>query len=167
MSDSEQEIIELERKYWQAMVDHDIDAALQMTADPCIVAGASGPAVVSHEKYRQMFDAAPWELLEFSLESVEARRVTDDVVLIAYNVTENMVVDGKPLTLKAADTSTWVRQDGRWVNAMHTEAILGDSFGRDRKSTTTGSKPAARKKSAASKRKPQRTVASRRRKVRG
>jgi hypothetical protein len=165
MNGSEQEIIELERKYWQAMVDHDLDAALQMTADPCIVAGASGVAVVSHEKYRQIFDSAPWELLEFSIDGVETRALSEDQIVIAYNVTENMVVDGKPLTLKAADTSTWVRQDGRWVNAMHTEALLGDSFGRDRDPSygkRAAAKPGAKKKSSASKRRP---VASRRQKA--
>jgi hypothetical protein len=34
--------------------------------------------------------------------------------------------------LDAADSSTWVRRNGRWLCALHTEAILGDPFGRDR-----------------------------------
>jgi hypothetical protein len=43
-----------------------------------------------------------------------------------------MTVDGKPLSLDAADTSTWVKKDGEWLCAAHTEAITGDPFGRDR-----------------------------------
>ena len=163
MPDTEKEIIELERKYWQAMVDHDIDAALQMTENPCVVTGASGPATVDHATYRKMFEGAHWELLEFEMEKVQTRRIADDVIVIAYNVTENMVVDGKPLTLKASDASVWVRKDGSWVNALHTESILGDSYGRDRH-PAAAVKPAARKKPAAAKRRP---VASRRRKVKG
>ena len=133
MPDTHEEIVELERKYWQAMVDRDLDAALQMTADPCLIAGASGVAVVDHAKYRQIFEGAKWELLEYALDNIQTHAVTDDVILIAYTITENLVVEGKPVTLKASDTSTWVRRDGRWVNAMHTEAVLGDSYGRDRK----------------------------------
>jgi hypothetical protein len=41
-------------------------------------------------------------------------------------------VDGKAVTLDAADASTWVRRDGRWRCALHTESIQGDPFGRDR-----------------------------------
>ena len=51
-----------------------------------------------------------------------------------------LTVDGKPLTLEAADASTWVRRDGRWLCALHTESILGDSFGRDRQPARPDSK---------------------------
>jgi len=44
-----------------------------------------------------------------------------------------MEVEGKPLTMKAADATTWVRQDGEWMAALHTESLLGDPFGRQRK----------------------------------
>jgi hypothetical protein len=44
-----------------------------------------------------------------------------------------MDVEGKPLTLKAADTTTWVCKHGKWLAALHTESVLGDPFGRDRK----------------------------------
>jgi hypothetical protein len=39
---------------------------------------------------------------------------------------------GQPLTLEANDTSVWVRRDGTWRCAMHTESISGDPYGRDR-----------------------------------
>jgi hypothetical protein len=53
--------------------------------------------------------------------------------VIAYKVTEEMDVDGKPVTLKAADATTWVRKGGKWRAALHTESVLGDPFGRDKK----------------------------------
>ena len=56
----------------------------------------------------------------------------DDVAVVAYVVTEELTVENKPVTLKAADSSTWVRRDGRWVCAVHTESLSGDPFGRDR-----------------------------------
>jgi hypothetical protein len=71
---------------------------------------------------------------------VIARAVTDDVAVVAYKVREQMTVDGKPLTLEAADASTWVRRDGRWLCALHTESIAGDAFGRDRQPMREDSK---------------------------
>jgi hypothetical protein len=59
----------------------------------------------------------------------------DDVAIVAYKVKEDMTVEGKPLQLEAADTSTWVRKDGRWLCALHTEALTGDPFGRDRRAS--------------------------------
>ena len=57
----------------------------------------------------------------------------DDVAIVAYQVTEELTVDGKPVTLNAADSSTWIRRNGGWMCALHTEAIAGDPYGRDRK----------------------------------
>ena len=38
----EKELLELERRYWQALKDKDVEAAMRMTDDPCIVTGAQG-----------------------------------------------------------------------------------------------------------------------------
>ena len=64
--------------------------------------------------------------------------LSEDVAVIAYRVKELLTVDGKPITIDAADSSTWVRRNGQWVCALHTEALIGDPFGRDKQ-------PAARK----------------------
>jgi hypothetical protein len=73
-----------------------------------------------------------WTLHDYTLSDVQVRQLTDDVAVIAYKVRERMTVEGKPLTLEAADASTWIRKNGRWLCALHTESILGDAFGRDR-----------------------------------
>lgn len=58
-----------------------------------------------------------------------------DVAVLAYKVHEHLTVDGQPVSVDAADSSTWVRRDGRWVCALHSESIVGDPFGRDRRDT--------------------------------
>jgi hypothetical protein len=56
----------------------------------------------------------------------------DDIAVLAYNVREEATVDGKRVTLDAADASTWRRRDGHRVCALHTESLKGDPWGRDR-----------------------------------
>ena len=129
----EQEIVDLEHKFWEALRTKDLGTAQRLLDDPSIVTGAQGVASLEPIQFAQMFESAEWTLQDFKFEDVEARAVTEDVAVIAYQVTEQMTVDGKPLTLKAADASTWVRRDGRWVCVLHTESILGDPYGRDRK----------------------------------
>jgi hypothetical protein len=60
------------------------------------------------------------------------RLLGDDTAIVAYTVHEELTVDGKPVSIDAADTSTWVRRDGRWLCALHSESLAGDPFGRDR-----------------------------------
>ncbi|HXI55308.1 MAG TPA: nuclear transport factor 2 family protein [Polyangia bacterium] len=129
----ENELLELERQYWMAMKDKDVEAAMRLTDDPCIVAGAQGVGSIDRKAFMSMMNAATYTLDDFELnEDVKVRLLREDVAVLAYKVHEELTVDGKPVTLDASDTSTWVRRDGRWLCALHTEAIAGDPFGRDR-----------------------------------
>jgi len=129
----ERELVTLERKYWQAIKDKNIDTALQLTDDPCLVAGPQGVQSISKKESKGMMDSATHRLDEFSIDDdVKVRVLGDDMAVLAYNVHEEMTVDGKPLSLDAAETSTWVRRNGRWLCAMHSESLKGDPFGRDR-----------------------------------
>jgi hypothetical protein len=131
----EQQVLELEHAYWQAIRDRDVEAVLRLTADPCMVTGASGVMQLAHATYAQMMGGeTTWQLHDFSIEDVQFVQVTDDVVTLAYRVREEMTVEGERLTLKAADASVWTSTAGQWRCVLHTESVLGDSFGRDRKS---------------------------------
>lgn len=126
------EIIDLETRYWQAMKDKDVETALALTADPCIVTGAQGVSRIDADKYRRLMEGGTWELRSFRFDDVEVLDLAEDAAVIGYNVTEELLVDGKPLTLTAADASTWIRKGGEWRCALHTESPKGDPFGRDR-----------------------------------
>jgi uncharacterized protein (TIGR02246 family) len=132
-SSVERELIGLEKKYWQAIIDKDFEAALELTDDPCIVAGAQGVASIGRKEFEGMMKSEQWTLNKFELDDIQVRMLGDDTAVVAYKVKEQLTVEGKPLTLEAADASTWVRKNGHWVCALHTEALAGDPFGRDRK----------------------------------
>jgi hypothetical protein len=130
----EQEIIELETKFWQSIVDKDTSASVKMLDERSVVTGAQGVMTMTHDDYRRMAEqgSETCDVRSFELEDVQVSFPTDDVAVIAYKVTENMDVEGKPITLEAANATTWVRKDGNWLAALHTESLLGDPFGRDR-----------------------------------
>jgi uncharacterized protein (TIGR02246 family) len=128
----EQELIDLEKQYWQAIKDKNADVAMQLSDDPCIVTGAQGVGRVARRTLAGMLKSASYTLHDFQLRDVQVQLVTNDVAILAYKVHETLTVDGKPVTLEAADASTWVRRDGRWQCALHAESLAGDRFGRDR-----------------------------------
>jgi uncharacterized protein (TIGR02246 family) len=130
----EKELLDLEKQYWQAIKEKDVEAAMRLTDEECIVTGAQGVGKINRQAMAAMVTNAPYVLHDFELKGdVQVRQIGDDVAILAYKVHEELTVDGKPVTLDAADASTWVRRDGRWLCALHTEAIAGDPFGRDRK----------------------------------
>jgi ketosteroid isomerase-like protein len=129
---AEQELVALEKKYWDAMIAKDVDTAVRMSDDPCFITGAQGVSVISAEQYQKLMTDGKWTLLSYTMDKIEARFLSPDVGVVAYQVTEQLTVDGKPLTLKASDSSTWVKRNGDWKCALHTEAPSGDPFARDK-----------------------------------
>ena len=129
----QKELLKLERQYWQGVKDKDIDACMRLTDDPCIIAGAQGIASVDRKTFTKIMQNAKYTLEEFELsDDAKVRAIGNDVAILAYKVREKLIVDGKPVSLEASDASTWVRKNGRWVCALHTESVLGDPYGRDR-----------------------------------
>jgi ketosteroid isomerase-like protein len=129
----EARLMDYEKQYWQAIKDRDVPAAMRLTDDPCIIIGAQGVARITRTAFAGMLQAGGWTLHEFTLSDMQVRLLGDDVAVIAYKVKEKLTVDGKPLTVEAADSSTWVRREGVWMCSLHTEALLGDPFGRDKR----------------------------------
>ncbi len=139
-----QELLEQERQFWNAMKTKDASAAGRMTDDGCIVVGAQGVSAVDRQSMARLTAEGAWELQRFSFdeETAQVRFLHDDVALVAYKVNERVVVDGSTLDFVANDSSVWVRRNGEWRCAMHTESIAGDPFGRDRQRPNDSQKDA-------------------------
>jgi uncharacterized protein (TIGR02246 family) len=127
-------VMEVERRFWNAMKEKDADAAKQMTDDGCIVVGAQGVSAITREMMAKLTKEGAWELQQYSFDEQnrQVRFLGDDVAIVAYTVRERVVVDGETVPIEANDSSVWVRRDGEWRCALHTESLAGDPFGRDR-----------------------------------
>jgi hypothetical protein len=128
----EQELIQVEERFWDAMKEKDVRALEDLTDFPCLVTGAQGVASIDRTTFAKMVRDSRWIIEDARLSDIQARLVSDDVAIVAYKVREKLVVEGKPVTLDAAELSTWVRRNGSWACAAHAEGILGDPYGRDR-----------------------------------
>jgi uncharacterized protein (TIGR02246 family) len=129
----EQELLALEKQYWQAQKDKDGAAAAELTDEACLIAGAQGVVEIDRRTLVGMMEDASWSIEDYSIgDDVRVRQLDADTAILAYKVHEDLTVDGEPVSIDAADTSAWVRRDGRWLCALHTESITGDPFGRDR-----------------------------------
>jgi hypothetical protein len=132
--DKEQELLEVEKRFWDAMQQKDAAAAERMTDDQCIVVGAQGVSQIDRKTMAKLTAEGRWELEQYSFDTknTRVRFIADDIAIVAYKVNERVVVDGKTLPIEANDSSVWIRRDGEWLCAMHTESLAGDPYGRDR-----------------------------------
>lgn len=125
-----QELLALENRYWNAIKQKDSEVAVSLSDDPCLVVGAQGVGEIDRSQLAQMLEAASYELKDFALGDVRLRRLSEDVVALAYEVNEHLTVAGENLGLKAYDLSIWTKRNGGWVCVIHTESPAGDPFGR-------------------------------------
>ena len=121
----ETQIFELEQKYWKAMKNHDFETVKGLTHFPCIVAGKNGVHSVDETAFKKMFESGAgsnYKVLDIS--GIETQKITDDSAIIAYLVEIQSNRDGQNSQMKCACTSTWVKEDDKWMCALHTESEL-------------------------------------------
>lgn len=126
------ELIALERQYWQAIKQGDLPAALRLTGFPCVVSGPQGVSTVDQATYESMMKKSTYRIDRFDLSELNVQFPARDVAIVAYRLDQSMTVEDEKLAMECACSSTWVRQGGEWKCVQHSEAIIGDPFGRDR-----------------------------------
>ncbi|MBK8768937.1 MAG: nuclear transport factor 2 family protein [Rhizobiales bacterium] len=126
----EQEIITLEHAFWQAIVEKDTATSMSMMDGHSILTGAQGVNVLTRSGYARMAAHSDFTIHGFALDNIHVIFPSPEVAVIGYTVREDVTVGGKRMTLNAADSSVWVKHDGRWLNVHHTEAVMGDPFAR-------------------------------------
>jgi len=131
---AEREVLDLEKRFWDAMKQKDGRSAARMTDDGCIVVGAQGVSAIDSKTMEKLTVEGDWQLQQYAFDekNAQVRFISDDVAIVAYKVNERVVVDGKTMPIDANDSSVWVRRNGEWLCALHTESLAGDPFGRDR-----------------------------------
>jgi uncharacterized protein (TIGR02246 family) len=132
---NDQAIRDVESAFWDAMQTKDAASAGRMTDDGCIIVGAQGVSAIDAKSMAKMTTEGAWDLkhYEFDAKTMQIRFITDDIAIVAYTVNESVVMEGKTIPLKANDSSVWIRRDGEWKCALHTESVAGDPFGRKQK----------------------------------
>ncbi|HEV3192616.1 MAG TPA: nuclear transport factor 2 family protein, partial [Polyangiaceae bacterium] len=74
----ERELLRLENRYWQAIKDKDVETAVSLTHDPCIMAGASGVASIDRQSFLKMMGGAKYTLNSFELSDAKVNLVDHD-----------------------------------------------------------------------------------------
>ena len=120
-------LIDLETRFWQSMVDHETDVALELLCEPALMVSSHGAMKFDHAGYRQMADHGSMVVNSFKLSDMEVVFPTTSTAILSYRVKQGVAPRGKGATIEQEmnDTSTWVKTDQGWRCAMHTETPIG------------------------------------------
>jgi len=118
------ELIELEKRFWQSMVDEDTDTALGMLSEPAFMVSPHGSMKFDHAGYRQMAEHGSMVIKSYELSDMDATFPSEDAAVLTYKVKQVLRPrdNSQEVEQHMADTSTWIREDGVWRCVMHTEA---------------------------------------------
>lgn len=119
------QIIELEKKYWQAMENHDYETVKNLTHFPCIIAGKTGLQSVDEATFKKMFESADGNKIKvLNISNVETQLLAENTAVTAYQIALEMTDDKQNTQMKCVCTSTWIKENNNWVCALHTETEL-------------------------------------------
>jgi hypothetical protein len=124
MADSTQTIVDLETRFWRALVDKDTGKAAALIGDECLVTGPSGAMGIDPDKYTSMMKDGQWTLDTFEFSDLKVIFPAEDTAVVAYKVHQKGELKGKPMDLQCADSTAWVKDGRAWKCALHTETIL-------------------------------------------
>jgi len=123
MQAASKDLIALENKFWQSLVDEDTDTALALLDEPALMVSSHGAMKFDHAAYRKMAEQGEMVVKSFKLSDMDVVFPTEDTAVLTYKVKQAISARGKSGEIRQdmADSSVWTRKDGQWLCAMHTE----------------------------------------------
>ena len=120
------EIVALEKSYWDAMKSKDGARTAKLAGETSLVTGKQGVSAIAKDKMGAMTEEGSWVLHDYAFDKVEVASLAPNVAIIAYEVRQDVTMDGKRAELRAADSSTWVKGANGWECHAHSETFLTD-----------------------------------------
>jgi uncharacterized protein DUF4440 len=122
-------LIELEKKFWQSIVDQDTDGALELLSEPALMVSTHGAMKFDHDGYRQMAEKGSMVLKSFELSDMQVVFPNASTAVLTYHVKQKVTPRGKDdgAVQEMHDTSTWIKVGEDWQCVIHTETPVTDA----------------------------------------
>ena len=88
MTNADSQIVDLEKKFWQSLIDNDTDTAVSLLNEPSLMVSSHGAMQFDHDGYRKMADEGPLVVKSYKLDNVQVFHPNDDMAVVTYRVTQ-------------------------------------------------------------------------------
>jgi hypothetical protein len=116
-------LIDLETKFWQAIVDQDPETATELLTEPALMVSAHGAMKFDHAGYRKMAEKGTMVLTEYELSDMDVLFPNDTTAVLTYRVKQVVTPRDREdgIVQEMNDSSTWIRRGDQWQCVAHTE----------------------------------------------
>jgi len=105
------------------MEDHQYETVKNLTHFPCIIAGRNGVQSVDEPSLKKMFESGEGSKIKVSgYLDVISQLPTQQTAVTAYVIELLDTKENK--SVKCSCTSTWIKENDRWLCMLHTETEL-------------------------------------------
>lgn len=118
------EIERLERAFWQSLVDGEPEAASAMLTGTALMVGPHGAMSFDPATYEKMAADPASRVLDYRFSDFGVLFPRDDVAIATYKAWQKFTRKDGIIEQDVVDSSTWVRLDGSWKCAAHTESLV-------------------------------------------
>lgn len=125
--DARNEIERLERAFWQSLEDGEPKVASAMLTDTALMVSSHGAMSFDPPTYEKMATDPQSRVLGWRFTDFDVLFPRDDVAIATYRAWQKFTHKGETVEQDVVDSSTWVRIDGQWKCAAHTESEVRES----------------------------------------
>jgi hypothetical protein len=126
MPTNSETLVELEQKFWQAIVDQDTETATELLNEPSLMVSTHGAMKFDRAAFRKMARQGTMIVTGFELRDVDVVFPNNSTAIITYKVKQSVRPrnDATVQIQEMNDTSTWIQNGDSWRCVMHTETPL-------------------------------------------
>lgn len=119
------QIVELEKKYWNGIENHDYETVRNLTLFPCIVAGKKGVNSIDEEEFKKMFESSRANAIKvLDIYDLKEKIIAENTAVIGYRIDFEMLDSNQEKPIRCVCTSTWIKENNKWECLMHTETEM-------------------------------------------
>lgn len=116
-----EEIMNLERMFWQALMDMDLDVVVSLLDNSSVSVNARGVGFFGPEQYRDMASSGDARVTAFEFFDERVLLPAEGIAIACYKARQTFTDGGESHEMVVYDTTTWIRRGERWVACAHTE----------------------------------------------
>lgn len=120
------DIEKLEKAFWDSMIHGRPEVATEMLTEPAMMVSSHGVNKFDHAAYTKMANDDRYKLVDYQMTDLDVVFPRDDAAVASYRVNQKMEMKGKEVQTDVYGTSTWLKVDGQWRCALHTESLVAE-----------------------------------------
>lgn len=111
----------LEKALWEAWKSHDVKPFEQHLAENAVNVTGSG-IEIGKAKNVEMIKTSDCKVAGYTLGDITVTKVSDSTAVLTYSASQDATCGGNKLPAKVQVSTVWVKQGGKWLNALYHES---------------------------------------------